>query len=226
MAQKTIVIDSVGEVLLVKRRGQKNIRISLADGRVRVSQPAWLPFSAGAGFAHTKRDWIRAHRTHISKVFSDGQTIGKDHVLRISFGDTKTSRIKGGVVDVTLEYGKNVLAPSEQAYTARAVARALRNEAEKYLPGRTEELASRHNFSYKSISIKSLKRRWGSCNSKKELVFNLHLMSLPYDQIDYVILHELTHTLHMNHSADFWESMESVLPDAKDYARTVRKAQI
>ena len=98
----------------------------------------------------------------------------------------------------------------------------MRGDAEEYLPTRVAELAEMFGFSYKSVQVKLLKRRWGSCNSKKELVFNLNLMSLDALHIDYVILHELTHTIHMNHGPEFWAHMESVMPNSKKIAKDVR----
>ncbi len=101
----------------------------------------------------------------------------------------------------------------------------MRAQAEQLLPQRLEALASEHGFEYKDVAIKQLKSRWGSCDQQKHIVFNLFLMQLPWELIDYVILHELTHTRHLHHGPKFWGDMESILPRLKVYRRAMRSHQ-
>jgi len=65
------------------------------------------------------------------------------------------------------------------------------------------------------LKIAVYKRKWGSCNSKRELTFNLHLIGAPYHAIDYVIVHELAHLRYLNHSKAFWQRVEAFFPDYK-----------
>ena len=65
------------------------------------------------------------------------------------------------------------------------------------------------------LKIGVYKRKWGSCNSKRELTFNLHLIGAPYHAIDYVIVHELAHLKYLNHSKAFWQRVEKFFPDYK-----------
>ncbi|NMF50327.1 M48 family metallopeptidase [Pseudoalteromonas arctica] len=65
------------------------------------------------------------------------------------------------------------------------------------------------------LKIGVYKRKWGSCNSKRELTFNLHLIGAPYHAIDYVIVHELAHLKYLNHSKAFWQRVETFFPDYK-----------
>ncbi|MDX1700374.1 MAG: M48 family metallopeptidase, partial [Melioribacteraceae bacterium] len=78
------------------------------------------------------------------------------------------------------------------------------------------EFSNRYNLEYNSIKIKNLKSRWGSCSSKKNLSFNLKLMYFNHKVIDYVIIHELCHLKIMNHSREFWNLVESIIPDYKE----------
>jgi len=89
------------------------------------------------------------------------------------------------------------------------------------LPPRLARLASEYGFSYRSVSAKQLKRRWGSCDSQHNIVFNFFLMELPWDLIDYVLLHELTHTEHMHHGPDFWSRLKQISPRALDLRRQI-----
>lgn len=88
----------------------------------------------------------------------------------------------------------------------------LRTEAKRFLPGRVRELALEHGFSYRSVSFRHQKSRWGSCSHRNTLSLNIELMRLPSELCDYIILHELTHTVHKHHQDAFWNHLERVLP--------------
>jgi hypothetical protein len=82
-------------------------------------------------------------------------------------------------------------------------------EAKEVLPQRLRMLADQHGFLVRDIRIKLLRSRWGSCNSKSEITLNSHLMLLPWHLIDYVLLHELTHTKVMKHGKEFWDKFKT-----------------
>ena len=84
----------------------------------------------------------------------------------------------------------------------------LRTRAKQYLPAEIQRLAQQYGFHYKQIKIRKSKTRWGSCSSKGIVNLSLYLMLLPTHLIEYVLLHELCHTVVMNHSADFWSLLD------------------
>src|SRR5262249_1610025 len=96
-----------------------------------------------------------------------------------------------------------------------AAERALRQEAEKLLPLRLSDLAKKHGFKYQSVKIKKMTSRWGSCSAHRLITLNFYLMQLPWPLIDHVLIHELVHTKHLNHSGAFWMEFESIYPGAK-----------
>ena len=75
---------------------------------------------------------------------------------------------------------------------------------------------------YTSITVRDQKSRWGSCSSRGTLSFNYRLIFAPPTILDYVVVHELCHLTHMNHSADFWNMVASVMPEYKVYRRWLR----
>ena len=89
----------------------------------------------------------------------------------------------------------------------------LRKKARKIFAERTEYYAPIVGTDYKSISIRLQKSRFGSCSAKGNLNFNAALLLAPPEVLDYVVVHELCHRLEMNHSAEFWQEVEKVLPD-------------
>ena len=89
----------------------------------------------------------------------------------------------------------------------------LKKEARERLTELTEHWAGRMGISYRRISIRGQKTRWGSCSSKGNLNYNYLLMLCPDDVIEYVVIHELCHRVYMNHSKRFWEKIEEFCPN-------------
>lgn len=100
-----------------------------------------------------------------------------------------------------------------QEWLRKVVIESLRHRAKELLPSRVKELANAKGFNYGKISIRDSHTRWGSCNSKKDISLSIYLVMLPQRLIDYVIMHELCHTVEMNHSPRFWSLLDKALSD-------------
>lgn len=96
-----------------------------------------------------------------------------------------------------------------------ALEKRYRKAAKEYIPGRVAHFHQFTGGSYDKIVIRDQKTRWGSCSSNGTLSFNYRLMLAPPSILDYVVVHELCHLKHMNHSPEFWAAVESVIPDYK-----------
>lgn len=225
MARKTVDIDGVGPVELVKHRNSRSLKISLqANGGVRVSLPMWAPYITAQQFAQSKRNWILEHR-HNPTLLTDAQSIGKAHHLYFvsSHEANKVSaRQNGSELRVTYPVAMSRESEAVQSAARKVAIRALRVEAERLLPGRLHELASKHGFKFNSVQIRQLTARWGSCTQKQDITLNLFLLQLPWQLIDYVLVHELCHTKHLHHGPDFWEEFERALPTAKTLRKQIR----
>lgn len=103
---------------------------------------------------------------------------------------------------------------------------AKKEAARKIIVPRVEMWAQKYNFEYNKIFIKNQKTRWGSCSSKKNLNFNYRLAFMSVEMMDYVIVHELCHLKEMNHSKNFWNLVESILPDYKRVHNEMKKVRI
>ena len=106
------------------------------------------------------------------------------------------------------------------------IARALKVEAKEYLPDKVKLLAAKFNFDFNKLALKNIKSRWGSCSRKNNINLSIHLMRLPEHLIDYVILHELVHTVHHNHSKRFWSLLDKVTGGAKILDKQLSKYRI
>lgn len=229
MATKQVSIPDIGTVTLYKRRGNRSLRLSIgANGEVRVSLPYWLPYKAGEQFALSKAVWIAANRSKATNLLRHGHAIGKAHHIYFDqqpFAAKIQARVAANQVHVTFPA---VYAPDDAAIQSaahKASIRALRKEAEALLPQRLHALSAQTGLEFTKVDVKQLKSRWGSCNSDKEITLNLFLMQLPWHLIDYVLVHELTHTKVMQHGTPFWREMERHLPSARSLRKQIGSYQ-
>ncbi len=227
MAVKHTEVPGLGKVTLYKRRGNRSISLSLShDGRIRISLPMWVPYRAGLEFARTRSEWLSKKQAELQSKFVHGQAIGKAHHLSLLAVDAKNrvgTRLKGS--DVIVTYPTSMTAGNEavQAAARTASFRALKKEADSLLPQRLASLAESHGFTYREVRLRHLKSRWGSCSSAGTITLNIYLMQLPWQLIDYVLMHELIHTKVMKHNTDFWKLFEEHLASAKKLRKEVHK---
>ncbi|MTI49066.1 MAG: M48 family metallopeptidase [Firmicutes bacterium] len=97
-----------------------------------------------------------------------------------------------------------------------AIEKWYREETLKQILNIVEAHQLSFNSRPRSIRVKEQKKRWGSCNSKKDLMFNWRLGMAPVHIIEYVVVHEMCHMVHLNHSKDFWNLVEKINPDYKE----------
>ncbi len=93
--------------------------------------------------------------------------------------------------------------------------RWLKENAERILSGLTAQTAKEMGLSYTSVSIGSARGRWGSCSGKNEIRYSFRLLYTPKEIIEYVVVHELAHVCHKDHSKRFWQEVERYIPDWK-----------
>ena len=97
----------------------------------------------------------------------------------------------------------------------KGVTNALTRMAKRVLPPRLAMLAAKHGFTYRSCTVRNVHTRWGSCSGNRGISLSIYLMLLPDKLIDYVLLHELCHTVEMNHSDRFWALLDRCTAPAK-----------
>lgn len=236
LIEKELIIDGIGKIRMVKKQGVKRISISIRpESGARVTLPLQMEFSRAEKFVIEKKEWLRKNLAKAANAadkmtifdYSSGFTT-RDHRLEIRPWDecTISGKISGGVISVYHPFENDVRDPRVQAVIRQCIEKAWRKEALKYLPERVRELADRYGFRYNSISVKNARTRWGSCSSVDNLNFSLHLMRLPDRLRDYIILHELTHTVHKNHGKGFWKLLDEVSGNAAGLDREMKDYRI
>ena len=98
-----------------------------------------------------------------------------------------------------------------------------RQQAGLMIPERVKFYADKYAFQYRSVRISSARTRWGSCSSRGVLSFSWRLILTPIELVDYVVVHELAHTVQHNHSKRFWKLVEEIFPDYRERRRRLRQ---
>lgn len=225
----TIEDSEFGTVHLRRSQVSGSVRLRLdARGIISISLPKRAPLFLARQLLEDSRDSIRRSLLKIraqKQVYQHGDVIGKVHRLRIEQNDSigYSHRIDKNELIV---FTPVAAAPDKIQHTiAEGIAKALRVQAKSYLPRRLKTLADAHGFHYGKLRFSSAGTRWGSCSSEGTISLNIWLMQLPFELIDYVILHELCHTLHMNHGEKFWELLGKLSPAYKDHRDRLKQYQ-
>ena len=100
-----------------------------------------------------------------------------------------------------------------------------KKEAAVYLAHALEHYADIMGLYPKEMKLRRMKRQWGNCRSNGVITFNIHLMQAPKSCIDYVVVHELAHMVHMNHSNAFHELVEQYLPQSREKRALLKRFQ-
>jgi predicted metal-dependent hydrolase len=133
-------------------------------------------------------------------------------------------QLKGRELTLLIPAGFELEHPVSQFTVKEMIRHALRHEAKRILTEKTVRFSEKHNLQVNGIRINKSVTRWGSCSRLKSINYSFYTMLLPEKQIDYVVLHELAHTVEMNHGERFWRLLDHLCgEDAKTISRSLNK---
>jgi len=202
-----------------KRYSKKvSLRID-KDGRVVLTFPWRISEKEALKFVRDNLQKIKASVQIFSEqfVYNGGDTLLYLGVPRKIVFDSSV------LVPFSYNMDKFVLNPRYVDNVYVLARRWLVKKAEEYLPKRLMELAQKLGVRYKKVQVRDVRSRWGSCSSKGTISLNWRLIMAPIDVIDYVLIHELAHIVHPNHSKYFWRYVATFCPDYKLHRSWLRK---
>lgn len=213
-------------VMVRARRRSFCITVS-QNGKVEVRVPYYASERAAREFVNSKSEWVeKCLKKHADSFFPPKAESGAEFFIA---GRPYTLYFYSGRKPVLSD--KNYLfvkiPAAREIDVEREKSKAfLKSAAEIFLPyaeKRTREIADFLGYEYKSVRVGYAKTRWGSCGGDNSIIYSVYLGLLPQELIDYVILHELTHTKVKNHGRDFWLLVCNAMPDAKEKREKLKK---
>lgn len=207
----------------IKRQRRKTIALHvLADATVEVRAPKWVAKRELVAFVEERADWVvQQRREALAKLalqprYRHGdyhQYLGGRHLLQVSSAGRASVVLDQGVLRV------KVRDPADPEQIQKALEQWYRRQAKPLYERQMrvcfqafpEEFQQK--YSIPNITIRRMRRRWGSCSSRGEVTLNALLMKVPIECIDYVITHELCHLSAFHHGAAFYRLLTQVMPD-------------
>ncbi len=190
------------------------------SGELIVRAPKHASDRAIARLLESNQPWIKKKLTLVRernaqlkpKIYKNGDTflfLGKEYELFVT--DRKGAPL-------VFEKGFN-MAHKHFPRAEYHFIKWYKDQARLHFKDRVEHFAQKHDFTYEKIKLSSAQKRWGSCSHKNNLNFCWRLIMAPEEIIDYVVVHELSHTIHKDHSPRFWNHVESILPQFRTHKK-------
>jgi hypothetical protein len=173
-------------------------------------------------FVNEKRVWIELRQEQARKSYlpphryEEGETfyyLGQAHPLCYVL-DQRPALVLDGV----FRLDRRLRSTAERVFIAW-----YRKQARALIRQRLDQLAAQHGFHFERMRITSARTRWGSCSARGTLSFSWRLVMAPPAAVDYVILHELVHLQHPDHSPAFWSRLEALMPDYRSHRSWLKK---
>ena len=216
----------------VKRTGRrKTVAIRIVERSVHLTVPMHLSEKHITLLLAQKDKWIRkklaqdAEKPQLRpRTFVSGEAfpyLGKNYLLELSAGARGEVRLKDGCLRLTIPE-KLQDEPGRQ-YIKNQLARWYRDRATGWLDVKTREFSGQLGVHPNHVEIKYFKSRWGSCSMDGTIKFNWRIIMAPHRIVDYLVVHELAHLVHHNHSPDYWRTVEHCLPNYRELRRWLKE---
>lgn len=218
--------EEFGKITIRRSSKATQVRLRVApNGTLRASLPMYAPTFLVKRLLKSSRGELRTllQQSQPETSYINGMKIGKSHTLIVQPASYFNVARKGQKITVDLPAEMTLEDPKVVRAIRDVVIAALRVEAKAYLPKRLSFLAQASQMSYGTVRFSHASGRWGSCSSKGTISLNIALMKLPFELIDYVLIHELAHTQHMNHSPEFWALVGRGDPQYVEHRRILKE---
>ena len=186
-----------------------------------IRAPKRLSIEKIQDFINEKENWINRKKRLIENQIKD---VTSNHNKLLYLGNLFPINVEQNASKELFFTGEEFIANSiEPNSLSLSIKKWYKNKFKEIALPRVAYFANKHNLMVNQVRIKNQKTMWGSCSSKNNINLNYLLLMAPMGVIDYVIVHELVHTIHRNHSTDFWDSVESIMPEFQEHKRWLQK---
>ena len=229
-ANRQITLGEIAVAYEFKRGKRKTIGLSVGKEGLTVSAPRWSPLGEVEALIRTKSAWVleklqKAHErvgemAQAKTVWADGAEFDfLGERVRLALDPTHGFQQVGAALEAAVEsHGLPTLrlsvAGNANETQVRDAAQAwLMRQAKRVFTERLDHFAPQLGVTYSRLRLSSAGTRWGSASVDGTIRLNWRLIHLKMEMVDYVVVHELSHLRHMDHSANFWNVVAEVMPD-------------
>ena len=211
------------------RARHPQIRISPPD-RVEVVIPRGMPTSIAGELVAAKQAWIRRKLAQLASLTNASDASTQPEAIHLPAVDLRlpVRYRESGAAGVRVRQDDQGLILSGAVDDASRVRTALRRwllgHAKTELPPMLHALAAEHGLAFRQVAVRLQKGRWGSCSAGRHISLNARLLCLPAGLARHVMLHELAHLRHLNHSRAFWALLRRLDADADRHHAALRTA--
>lgn len=234
---KRYIITHDGLRMNVKEyRNSKSLKVIVhRDCSITITCPPRTSKIEVGRFIEQSFSWIKNTVAKMAQKTQAGQHYitafkSRKHELEFRRHDDNCIKVEFSGQLILVKYPRTLEICSTQTQKAayKAIVMALKSETAEYVPKRLKELAIANGLTYNSFAITSTTSKWGSCSNRKDIRISCFVMTLSDELIDLVLLHELAHTVHMNHSPAFHQKVNSMLPlhNEKELEKKLRNFHI
>jgi len=176
-----------------------------------------------------KINWILSKLKEMDKIkpapkekeFMTGEKLpylGRRYRLKVNQAEISKVEVKLYQGKFIIDYPVDIEDKKEQRREKirAALIEWYREHAKEKINERVDKYKVKLDVEPNNVVVKKQKKRWGSCSSKDNLNFNWKIIMAPMSIVDYLVVHELTHLIHDNHSRDFWATVAAIIPDIKE----------
>ena len=222
--------NELGRIEIWRNKSARRIKVTIKPNHLRLTLPFHVSQKEGLDFLNEVRIKIKEKQeksslqTFIIDENNPLKTLSFTTKVEASKNDKVFFRLRDRVLLIEYPLSKQSNSAEMQTTFRKGIVYFLQKEAKRLLPERIKQLATIHGFSYTAIKIQSSKTRWGSCSTKKNINLSYYLLLMPPPLIDYVLLHELCHTVEMNHGVRFWQLMDKVTDNqTKSFRKAIKE---
>ena len=203
----------------IKRSNRRSISIEITrEGKLVVKAPYLIPKIIIENFVNRKRNWILKHlKKYSSKRTGKREYVEDEEFLYLG---KKYNLHYGSYTEISVsDIGKLHIPIATKFRAEKEIELFYRKTAMELITKRVEVNAKMMKLSYGAITFSDTKSKWGTCTYHNNLQFNWRLIMAPLEVVDYVIVHELTHITHKNHSRKFWNNVSFYKPAYKQHRK-------
>ena len=228
-----LMIDGMlasGELVFRRSSRAKRLSMQLKRTCIEVVVPRRVSMLEAERFVRCSESWLSDHRAAISTVNHSDAMPPTSIALR-ALDQIWQCRLEISELADYLILSHESLLPCriclgkkyQQALIVQYITDWLYQVASSFFPTWVQSLATEHEFRYGQLNIRNQKTRWGSCNHLGDISLNLKLLFFAPSVAQYVMVHELCHTVHADHSAKFWRLVGDCMPNYKQQMRELRQ---